>query len=45
MLPFQPLLLVLPQHYRKDVQTGAYYLRLMPYSLMFFAEWNLLLLA
>ncbi|MDU5488642.1 MAG: AbgT family transporter, partial [Serratia liquefaciens] len=33
------------QRYRKDAQLGTYYVLILPYPLVFFAVWILLLLA
>lgn len=45
MSPFLPLLLGFLQRYRKDAQLGTYYTLIMPYPLVFFAVWIVLLLA
>jgi aminobenzoyl-glutamate transport protein len=45
MSPFLPLFLGFLQRYRKDAQLGTYYTLIMPYPLVFFAVWILLLLA
>ncbi|RYM51096.1 p-aminobenzoyl-glutamate transporter [Serratia proteamaculans] len=45
MSPFLPLFLGFLQRYRKDAQLGTYYVLILPYPLVFFAVWILLLLA
>ncbi|MGE9551734.1 p-aminobenzoyl-glutamate transporter [Erwinia amylovora] len=45
MSPFLPLFLGFLQRYRKDAQLGTYYLLIIPYPLVFFSVWILLLLA
>ncbi|WP_455915770.1 p-aminobenzoyl-glutamate transporter [Pantoea agglomerans] len=45
MSPFLPLFLGFLQRYRKDAQLGTYYMLIMPYPLVFFSVWFLLLLA
>ena len=44
MSPFLPLFLGFLQRYRKDAQLGTYYVLILPYPLVFFAVWILLLL-
>ncbi|MFS2223251.1 p-aminobenzoyl-glutamate transporter [Pantoea sp. B65] len=43
--PFLALFLSFLQRYRKGAQLGTYYMLIMPYPLVFFAAWSLLLLA
>ncbi|WP_416260936.1 p-aminobenzoyl-glutamate transporter [Gibbsiella quercinecans] len=45
MSPFLPLFLGFLQRYRKDAQLGTYYMLIIPYPLVFFSVWILLLLA
>lgn len=45
MSPFLPLFLGFLQRYRKDAQLGTYYVLIMPYPIVFFTVWILLLLA
>ncbi len=45
MSPFLPLFLGFLQRYRKDAQLGTYYMLIMPYPLVFFVAWSMLLLA
>ncbi|AML56985.1 p-aminobenzoyl-glutamate transporter [Serratia rubidaea] len=45
MSPFLPLFLGFLQRYRKDARLGTYYMLILPYPLVFFAVWILLLLA
>ncbi|WP_434670993.1 p-aminobenzoyl-glutamate transporter (plasmid) [Klebsiella sp. B345] len=45
MSPFLPLFLSFLQRYIKDAQLGTYYRLILPYPLMFFTVWTLLLLA
>ncbi len=45
MSPFLPLFLGFLQRYRKDAQLGTYYVLIIPYPLVFFSVWILLLLA
>lgn len=44
MSPFLPLFLGFLQRYRKDAQLGTYYMLILPYPLLFFSVWILLLL-
>lgn len=44
MSPFLPLFLGFLQRYRKDAQLGTYYVLILPYPLVFFSVWILLLL-
>ncbi|HGM5490730.1 TPA: p-aminobenzoyl-glutamate transporter [Serratia fonticola] len=44
MSPFLPLFLGFLQRYLKDAKLGTYYVLIMPYPLVFFAVWILLLL-
>ncbi|CAI0860541.1 p-aminobenzoyl-glutamate transporter [Serratia fonticola] len=43
MSPFLPLFLGFLQRYLKDAKLGTYYVLIMPYPLVFFAVWTLLL--
>lgn len=45
MSPFLPLFLGFLQRYRNDARLGTYYVLIMPYPLVFFTVWILLLLA
>lgn len=44
MSPFLPLFLGFLQRYRKDAQLGTYYVLILPYPVVFFSVWILLLL-
>ncbi|MCX8957857.1 p-aminobenzoyl-glutamate transporter [Erwinia psidii] len=44
MSPFLPLFLGFLQRYRKDAQLGTYYMLIVPYPLVFFSAWIILLL-
>ncbi|WP_421081185.1 p-aminobenzoyl-glutamate transporter [Serratia fonticola] len=44
MSPFLPLFLGFLQRYLKDAKLGTYYVLIMPYPLVFFTVWTLLLL-
>lgn len=44
MSPFLPLFLGFLQRYRKDAQLGTYYMLIVPYPLVFFSTWIILLL-